>query len=303
MGVVASGASIAGLIYPLALKHLIPIVGFHRAQRYVAIVTAVTCLLAAVFSIPNPDRVVRPPKTWTNVRTFLDTDIFRNKASLGLIFGIGLLFTGFYAVFFNLEDWAADTGLGHRDEVPNALEVSLVHEVPAEAIRTFWLLSIMNACSTFGRIGFTLMGDFFGALRTHAAVTLVASLLLLTVWTTATSLPHGIAFVVLYGVVSGADIALPPGSMADILGDDPVQRAKLGQWVGLMYMCASPLALVGPVLGGLLIGVNGAAYLPLQLWCGIALFLSACAMVWASLTRVPVQDVLSRWSSWSREMV
>ncbi|QIX00233.1 hypothetical protein AMS68_005750 [Peltaster fructicola] len=270
MGVVACGASIAGLVYPMMLKHLIAIVGFHTAQRYVSILTALTSLSAAALAIPNPDRVIRIPKSWTSTRTYIDGECFRRGSSLGLVVAIGLLFTGFYAVFFNLEDWAADTGLGRMDETPNTEDITLKHEVDNDAIRTFWLLSIMNASSTFGRIGILYIGNFVGALRTHAAVTSTAALLLLAMWSTVNNMPGGLSFVVIYGIISGADIALPPSSMADILGEDPEEKAKLGQWTGLMYGCAAPFSLAGPVIGGLMIGLNGLGYLPLQLCNDIA---------------------------------
>lgn len=302
MGVVASGASIAGLIYPMMLKHLIAIVGFHRAQRYVSIVTAVTSLIAVCFAVPNPERVIRQPKSWFNNRTYLDGNCFRRIPSLGLVIGIGLMFTGFYAVFFNLEDWAGDTGLGRLDSTPATESVTLIQEVPGDAIRTFWLLSIMNGCSTFGRVGILFVGNFAGALRTHALVSFIAALLLLALWTTATTIQQGLAFVVLYGVVSGADIALPPSSMADILGEDPEEKAKLGQWSGIMYACAAPFALAGPVLGGLLVGVGDLGYLPLQLWCGFAIMFSGAFMAWASWFHYPYKS-LRKWTGWSKEIV
>lgn len=302
MGVVASGASIAGLIYPMMLKHLIAIVGFHQAQRYVSIITAVTSLVAAAFAIPNPERVIRQPKSWVRTRTYIDGNCFRRIPSLGLVIGIGLMFTGFYAVFFNLEDWAGDTGLGRLDATPSTESVQLKNEVADDAIRTFWLLSIMNACSTIGRVGILFVGNFAGALRTHSVVSFAAALLLLAMWTTATTIEQGLAFVVLYGIVSGADIALPPSSMADILGEDPEEKAKLGQWTGIMYACSAPFALAGPVIGGLLVGVGGYGYLPLQLWCGFAIMLSGAFMAWASWFHYP-NTTLRRWTSFQKDMV
>lgn len=301
MGIVACGASIAGLVYPMMLKHLIALVGFHTAQRYVSIVTALTSLAAAALAVPNPDRVIRIPISWRRTRTYIDTECFKRSSSRGLVIAIGLLFTGFYAVFFNLEDWAADIGLGLLDETPRTEDITLKHEVYHDAIRTFWLLSIMNACSTIGRIGILKISDKVGAFRTHAAVTFVASLLLLTMWSTVANMPQGLSFVIIYGIISGADIALPPASMADILGEDAEEKAKLGQWTGLMYGFASPFALAGPVIGGLLIGVNDLGYLPLHLWCGFALLASAAAMAWGCYHQYDLSESLKRWTYWSKD--
>jgi MFS family permease len=125
----------------------------------------------------------------------------------------------------------------------------------------------------------------FGALNVHAAVTLASSILVLCLWTVATKLSHALAFVVLFGAVSGAVIGLPPASVAYILGPDPRKQAKLGQWTGLLYTCAAPFALTGPVIAGHLITEYGGNYLTVQLWSGICLLLSAVLMALAIWSR------------------
>lgn len=65
IGIVASGASIAGLIYPVMLKFLITETGFNNAQRYVATLTTVTAVLAILIARPNPEHQLRKPEKWT----------------------------------------------------------------------------------------------------------------------------------------------------------------------------------------------------------------------------------------------
>jgi MFS transporter, MCT family, solute carrier family 16 (monocarboxylic acid transporters), member 10 len=126
----------------------------------------------------------------------------------------------------------------------------------------------------------------FGALNVHAIVTLASSILILGLWTLSTKLSHALAFVILFGAVSGAVIGLPPASVAYILGPDPRKQAKLGQWTGLMYTCAAPFALTGPVIAGHLITQYGGNYLTVQLWSGTSLFLSAVFMALAIWSRM-----------------
>ncbi|KAK5161575.1 hypothetical protein LTR04_004167 [Oleoguttula sp. CCFEE 6159] len=277
IGIVASGASIAGLIYPVMTKFLITEVGFNNAVRYVATVVCLTSVLAFFIASPRPTHIYRKPEKWMALKVWVDTQAFRNPAFCWFMAAICFLFFGFYAIFFNLEEWAASEGFGIKGDTPEGFEVDLQGEVPKDAIRTFWLLSIMNASSTLGRLGSAYLCDHFGALNVHMTVTLLASLLTLILWTLTSTLAAGIAFVVLFGIISGSVIGLPPASVAYILGPGPHQQAKLGQWTGMMYTSAAAFALTGPVIAGYLISRFG-NYYTVQGWSGGCLFVSACCM-------------------------
>ena len=250
-------------------------VGFNGAQRYISTLTTVTCVLAIFIARPSPEHLIRKPESWSNHRVFIDTHAFRNKPFMFLAAGICFLFFGFYAVFFNLEEWAASTGVGAREPIPGRPQQVQAHE---GALHTYYLLSIMNATSTVGRVSSAYLCDHFGALNVHAVVTFIGSLLVLTLWTTATTVPSAIAFVVLFGVFSGAVIGLPPASVAYILGKSPEAQSKLGQWVGMMYSSSAVFALTGPVIAGHLISVYANNFLTVQCWSGACMFLSSVCM-------------------------
>lgn len=144
--------SAAGLIYPFMTKFLLAALGFNNAVRCVAGAIGFTCILAFLLATPNPTHVKREMRRWTEIRTWVDPDAFRNAAFCWFTAGICFMFFGFYAVFFNLEEWAAHTGFAIKDVPPGIAEVELPHEVKNDAIRTFWLLSIANGSSTFGRL-------------------------------------------------------------------------------------------------------------------------------------------------------
>lgn len=267
-------------------KFLITEVGFNNAVRYVATVITVTSILAVVIARPNPEQQLRKPPKWSDIRVFVDKEAFQNPSYCWFTTAICFLFFGFYAVFFNLEEWAAHEGLGFRDETPSGVNIELAHEVKDDAIRTFYLLSIMNGASTVGRLCSSYLCDRFGALNVHAVVTAVASLLLLAVWTTAKTVSAAIAFVVVFGVFSGSVIGLPPASVAFILGTHNAEaQAKLGQWTGMMYSASAVFALTGPVIAGQLISSYGNNFLTVQLWSGACLFISACCMAVAIFYR------------------
>ncbi|KAI7284037.1 MFS general substrate transporter [Hortaea werneckii] len=298
IGVVASGASIAGLVYPVMLKFLISSDGFNNAQRYVSTLTTATCILTIFIARPNPEHIVRKPEKW-RFGVFIDMHAFQNQAFNWMTASICFLFFGFYAVFFNLEEWAAREGLGYRDETPSGFNIGLENEVHHDAIRTFYLLAIMNGSSTLGRLSSSYLCDLFGALNVHAVVTFVASMLCLVLWTLAKTVPAAIAFVVTFGVFSGAVIGLPPASMAYLLGPNQEAQARLGQWTGMMYSAAGIFALTGPLIAGHLISAYGNNFLTVQLWSGACMMLSAGCMAVAIIYRH--HDSARGWASQKAE--
>lgn len=280
---VASGASISGLVYPIMLKFLISGTGFINAQLSVAGLVTALSLLTIYLCEPNPATQPRKPEHWRgwfNIRIFWDKHAFENKAFAWYVASIAWLFLGFYPIFFNLEEWAGDSGLGLRDETPGAFDISIPNEIHDDAIRTFYMLAILNGSSIVGRLSSGFLSDHFGALRVHCIVTFVASMLTLTVWTTADTVAHAMGFIVVFGIFSGAVIGLPPAGVAWILNpNDAEAQKKLGQWVGMMYTVAAIPALIGPLIAGILIEEFGNNYLTVQLWSGICLFLSASCML------------------------
>lgn len=195
------------------------------------------------------------------------------------------MFFGFYAVFFNLEEWAAVSGFGSRGEAPMGDRITFApdtheREVDRDAIRTWYLLSIMNACSTVGRLSTGYLSDRHGALKVHFVVTLMAAALVLVHWTLAQNQAGAIAFVVLFGAVSGAVIGLPAASVANILAKTEGDMSKLGHWTGMMYTMSAPFALTGPVIAGHLLQRYGKniSFISAQLWSGFCLLLSAVMM-------------------------
>ncbi|KAF3932402.1 hypothetical protein ABW19_dt0207587 [Dactylella cylindrospora] len=267
IGIVASGASISGLVYPTMLRYLIDTLGFNRSVQFVSALVAGTCLVSVLLAVPNPEHQFRKPPNWFTVRAWVDTQAFRDPAFCWFTAAICWMFFGFYCVFFNIEEWAAVVGVGYK-ETP----------IPGQqALRTYWLLAIMNASSTIGRLSSSYLCDHFGALNVHMVVTLVSSFLCLFLWTFANHLQAAAAFVIIFGAFSGSVIGLPPASMAAILGPDPSQQAKLGQWTGMMYTISSFFALVGPVIAGHLV-ITYDTYITVQVWSGLCLFFSACCM-------------------------
>ncbi|KAJ6263879.1 hypothetical protein Dda_0016 [Drechslerella dactyloides] len=274
IGIVASGASISGLVYPTMMRYMIDFVGFNRSIQYVAALTCLTCIVSILLARPNPEHHFRKPSRseWLSTRTWIDTHAFRDPAFCWFTGAICWMFFGFYCVFFNLEEWAARMKVGYKT----------APEPGHPGLPTYWLLAIMNGSSTIGRLSSSYLCDHFGALNVHMFVTFVSSLLCLLLWTSARGLGAALAFVIIFGAFSGSVIGLPPASMAAILGPDRTQQAKLGQWTGMMYSISSFFALTGPLIASHLL-IKFHTFHTIQVWSGMSLFFSACCMAVAIL--------------------
>lgn len=86
------------------LRYLIDALGFNTAVRLVATLVAVTAIFSAIFATPNPAHVHSHPQSYRQLKTWIDTDAFRNKAFCWFSAAVAFLFFGFYPVFFNLEE-------------------------------------------------------------------------------------------------------------------------------------------------------------------------------------------------------
>jgi MFS transporter, MCT family, solute carrier family 16 (monocarboxylic acid transporters), member 10 len=256
---------VAGLVYPALVRNLINFIGFQNAQICKSALTAATCLMACALVNPNPNRPVRKEgkhPQW-------DWEAFSNPSFVCLTVSMCVNFFGFYAVFFSLEEWAVRTRVGRRGD----------SEAFADALDTWLLLAIMNISSAIGRITAGWAADKHkrwnvGALWVHTGVFFVSSVLLLCFWPFANTAVRAIVFVVLFGAFSGAVIGMPPASMSNVLEAEPNGQAKLGQWTGMMYTCASVFAFPGPTTAGYLIQRYGYNFYTVQFWVGGCLFMA-----------------------------
>jgi len=269
-GIVSCGAAVGGVVWSSTIRYLESALGFANAVRIIGAMLFGITLIAAALAIPCPEFYFRPkPESYLKVSVWIDSSALRSRVFLSFTAGIGFVFLTYYAVFFNLEEWAAHTGVGYKSAMPPP-------DLTGPAMRTWFLLSIMSAASAIGRLVSSFLADHYGAVPVHTVVTTVCALLLCVLWVLTKTFASALAFVLVFGAFAGSLIGLPPASVASILGHGKDKQAKLGQWVGLMYACAAVPELVGPVIGGHLITKYG--YLSLQLFCGVSFLAGAGCM-------------------------
>lgn len=207
--------------------------------------------------------VTRPLKYSAKRRKLLDLSALRDVPYV--LFGCGLLlgYMGIYVVFVYIQLYSTATA-------------------GVSSTLAFYLLAIINAGSSFGRVLPNFAADHTGTLNMQVlfvSVSAILSLSLLAIHTTAGIL----AFCVLYGFFTGTFVSLPGPTVASLSPD----MAVLGGRMSMAFMTAGTGLLVGtPVAGAILTSGEGENWTMLQVWSGALLVLSAICMLGARVAKV-----------------
>jgi len=109
----------------------------------------------------------------------------------------------------------------------------------------FYLLSILNAASIFGRLLPNFLADKFGNYNLVICAS-GASSVLIFIWPVAKSKGALIVFALLYGFFSGAYVSLLPGCLTSLSS----HVGEIGARIGLGWSVVAIAALTGPPILG-----------------------------------------------------
>ncbi len=241
-GIAATGASIGGVIYPIMFYKLEREVGFPWATRALAFVCLGTCSLSIA--------VMRVRFTPTQKRALLQLSAFKEAEYRLFCLAMFLGFLGFYNFLIFVQPWAIQKGIVTDDF-------------------GFYLLSILNAASTFGRLAPNFIADHWGPLNMLTPAAGLAALMAFC-WIAIHSSAGIIILAILYGFFTGGFVSLPPVVMM-ILTKDP---RDLGTRLGMFFAVTSVALLVGTPIGGAILNSTN-SFIGVQAFCGACL--AACA--------------------------
>lgn len=224
IGVVASGGSIGSVIYPIVFERLQPRVGFPWATRAMGFISLVTL----VISIGTLRARLPPPK---QARSLLDLSAFKNLPYTLFSIGLFLSFAGLYIPIFYIISWAHE------------------HAHITEDL-SFYMLSVLNGASVFGRIIPGMLADRFGGLELMIGCCTIAGILAF-IAIIIDNLGGMIVFAILYGFVSGALVSLPNAVVASLAPN----LALMGTWMGMSFCFAATGILIGNPIAGTIIDI------------------------------------------------
>lgn len=251
-GISATGASTGGVIYPILFRRLEQQVGFPWATRALAFVCLGTCAVSMA--------VMRVRVTPKQKRALLQLSAFKEMEytlfCAAMFFGM----LGFYNFLNYIQPWAIQQGVVGHD-------------------LGFYLLAIVNAASSFGRITPNFLADHYGPLNIlfpAAAISSILAFCLMAVHSTA----GVIIIAILYGFFSGSVVSLPAVVVAHLTKD----MSTLGTRLGMFFAVVSLGLLVGTPVGGAILS-GARSYRGVQGFCGACLALCSILVLWIRLLR------------------
>ena len=210
-GLATTGGSVGGIIYPLMLQKLFPMVGFKWATRILALIFLVQLTVA---NILIRSRLPPPPKGSEASSIWPDWKIFKN---------ITFCFTTAGTFFM---EWALFVPLSYLTAYALKQGIS-----PAFS---YQLLAILNAGSFFGRWLPGLFADKFGRFNAMILTIGICMLSVLCLWLTASAsantVPQLIIFALIFGFGSGSNISLVPVCVGQLC-----RTEVFGRWYASKY--------------------------------------------------------------------
>jgi len=129
-GIVASGSSLGGVIFPIIVRKSLPGVGFRYTLIILSAIVLLTLSISNILLKPRSDVPHRKSGQW------LQLSAFKEPTYCLYVIGLFCAFLGLYMPFFYVEQWAVEQGFDGR----------------YGSFKMYYLVSVMNASSVFGRI-------------------------------------------------------------------------------------------------------------------------------------------------------
>ncbi|KFZ23729.1 hypothetical protein V502_01794 [Pseudogymnoascus sp. VKM F-4520 (FW-2644)] len=251
-GIVATGSSTGGVIFPIMISRLIDNIGFPWAMRATALLILV---VLATTNLTVKSRIPLNPSPFSAKEYFIP---FKRIAFSLTSFGNILFAFGSFVPMTYLVVQAVSMGMDKR--------------------LAQYLVAIVNGSSMAGRIGAGLLADIYGPFNTWISVTYAVGILVLSLWIPATNDASIIAFASLFGICFGAYAAIQPALVAHIT---PI--ADIGICTGLYFAVSSFSQLVSGPIAGHTLETSGGSYLEMKIMSGFLCLAGATFALGAKL--------------------
>ncbi|OQE38577.1 hypothetical protein PENCOP_c008G05037 [Penicillium coprophilum] len=242
-GIVSSGSSLGGVVFPILLSRLLPRIGFGWSLRISGFIILALLSIANLTVRSRIKNVPRPVKLSDYTSPFSEVPfVLLMLASC----------CGFFAMF-----------------VPISYIVLEAQEDGINPDLAGYLLTILNAASLPGRILPGYLGDKLGRFNVMISMCALSAIVILALWLPGTLLAPGsaaiyVVFSMLYGFASGAFVGMVPALLGQISPD----VTKIGVRQGVLFTCISIASLTGSPIAGAILSRQNGTYWGLQVFGG-----------------------------------
>lgn len=266
-GIVASGSSIGGVVCPIWIQKLIPLIGFPWTMRVMGF-SALAMLSYAwlVMDSRQPPSINLSNGGWKHVK-LVEPSAFKVPAYTLFVAGSTFVLFGLYTPFTFIDLFTDQ------------------YHIPA----TGYYLSILNGASIFGRVFPGILADRFGKMNMlvpHLAMCVI----LIFIFPLCTNLGGMVAFTVLFGYGSGCYVSIIPAAIAQ-LGT----TSSVGTRLGMMFSIMAIGGLLGTPISGAILGDGQ----HLRWWPTLAYSGACVAAGWLCIL-ASRQVALKSWGFWGK---
>ncbi|RPB19030.1 MFS transporter [Terfezia boudieri ATCC MYA-4762] len=259
MGLVASGSSVGGVIFPFMITELINRHGFPTAVRWTALLLAIILSIACICVSPP-----FPPKGFVE-RKSGGFQAFKSVSWIGYTVGCFFVFWGLFTPFDYLPLMALKAGFSN-----NLARYSI---------------AITNAASIIGRILPAFISDHVGEFNTMCAVAMASGLSILGLWLPLeehNNHPGILAFGAIFGFASGGFISLLIPCIVRLSNG---QMEDLGARTGAFLVVMGVAALTGLPIQGAIFDKNPDTFVGLIVFAGVMMTFGGCIIVGVRIRR------------------
>ncbi|EIW81585.1 MFS general substrate transporter [Coniophora puteana RWD-64-598 SS2] len=263
LGIASAGSGIGGVVYPILYQHLFRQIGFAWGVRAAGLLSICCCLVAVLAVKSDP-----PPKRNTDKGGLFQKCTISDRPFVLLVIGSAFVALGLFSPFFYLADY-----------VQNFIQSTPSLSTSTSAISVFYVLSVINAGGTLGRIIPALLSDALGRFNLLAPSAFLAGLSCLVFWMFANSILASMLFAAVFGFLSGAFISLITPCVAQIS-----EKREIGTRIGVLYSMLSVPSLLGGPIAGTLIQRGHGSYEDMIAFAGAVIMVGSLFIFWAKLS-------------------
>jgi MFS family permease len=255
-GISAAGGATGGIVFPLLLTSLFPLIGWAWATRILAVICGCLCLASALLVRSNIGRwkTTGLKVAQSGITQYLpDLRILRQKSFALTTAGVFFMEWGLFVPIAYMSSFALRTG---------AADLHLASS----------LVTLLNAGSAMGRFVPGIFADRIGRFNSMIFLLFLCGIAALALWLPATLLHDvptvrgmTILFSVLFGFASGANISLTPVCIGQLCS-----IGNYGRYYATCYTLVSFGTLTGIPIAGVLINLCHGSYF------GVVIFTLAC---------------------------
>jgi len=253
IGIMTSGASIGGIIFPIMLNQLI-----FSSQGFALGVRSTAAVITGLLFIANLLMRTRPPilrEGDPRVKRTPIMTLFKDLPYMTCIVSGVLLTLGIFYPIFYLQLFSIKHGINQN--------------------LAFYIVSFINAGGFFGRLIPNFLSDKIGSYNVLIPASFACAALVLAILGVHNA-AGAIIVALLYGSMNGAHISVTPALLSDISND----VGEVGIRMGLYFSFIAAAALFGQPISGALL-TDDFVWWRATLFNGICLIAGAVILMWS----------------------